>query len=336
MGQLKRFFMILGSTMLALVVLLVLVLFTSITDPDLTSHPRPTTSYAAAAAGIQAVAATEAAMDLQPEGRSIAMLAGSSAGKAVVIFHGYTVLPEQFRLIGDAYLAQGYNVWIPRLPRHGMADRMTDEFSKITATELRDFVDASIDIGAGLGEDLTVIGISGGGSLSVWAGFERPEVDHTVLLTPLLHPLGYEEWQDRPLVRALRLSPVDVWNWWSDEMEEKNVQGYDYPRFSLKGIAGLLSMFHWADAQNKPPAHSTFTLVRNDGDPRIDGAFNERFLTRLVPAGQLDVVVIPASAGLGHDLVSWQRHSENYAKLTESYAYLSQALGIPIPDPRVG
>jgi len=332
----KRFFTILGSSLLALVVILALVLFTSITDPYLSPHPHPAATYEAAAAGIQAVAATEAGMDLQPEGHSIAMLTGAHAAKAVVIFHGYTVLPEQFRLVGDAYRAQGYNVWIPRLPRHGMADRMTDEFSKITATELRDFVDASVDIGAGLGDDLTVIGISGGGSLSVWAGFERPEVDHTVLLTPLLHPLGYQEWQDRPLVRALRLSPVDIWNWWSDDMKEKNVQGYDYPRFSLKGIAGLLSMFHWADSQNKPPAHSTFTLVRNDADPRIDGAFNERFLTRLVPADQLNVVVIPASAGLGHDLVSWQHHSENYAKLTESYAYLSQALGIPIPNPKAG
>lgn len=330
----KRFVRVLGILLLALVVVLALVLFTSITDPYLASHPQPAASYAAAAARIEAVATHEAALDLQPEGHSIAMLTGGPAAKAVVIFHGYTVLPEQFRLIGAAYLAQGYNVWIPRLPHHGLTDRMTDEFSQITATELRDFVDASIDIGAGLGDDLTVIGISGGGSLSVWAGFERPEVDHTVLLTPLLHPLGYEEWQDRPLVRALRLSPVDVWNWWSDEQKEKNVQGYDYPRFSLKGIAALLSMYHWADAQDQPPVHSTFTLVRNDGDPRIDGAFNERFLTRLVPAGQLNVVVIPAGAGLGHDLVSWQHHSENYARLTESYAYLSQALGIPIADPR--
>ncbi len=61
-------------------------------------------------------------MDLQPEGHSIAMLTGAHAAKAVVIFHGYTVLPEQFRLVGDAYRAQGYNVWIPRLPRHGMAE----------------------------------------------------------------------------------------------------------------------------------------------------------------------------------------------------------------------
>lgn len=332
----KRFFKILGTSILALIVILAVVLFTPITDPNLTSRPHAAASYDAAAASIQAVAATEAGMDLQPEGHSIAMLSGTHSAKAVVIFHGYTVVPEQFRLIGDAYRAQGYNVWIPRLPHHGMTDRMTDEFSKLTASELRDFVDASIDIGAGLGDDLTVVGISGGGSLGVWAGFERPEVDHTVLLSPLLHPLGYQEWQDRPLVRALRLSPVDIWNWWSDDLKERNVQGYDYPRFSLNGIAALLSLFGWTDAQNKAPVGSTFTLVRNDGDPRLDGAFNERFLTRLVPANQLTVVRIPASAGLGHDLVSWQHHSENYAKLTESYAYVSQALGIPIPDPKAG
>jgi carboxylesterase len=330
----KRFFAILGGSFLAVVVILAVLLFTPITDPDLSAHPQPAGSYADAVARIDAVTATEATMDLQPEGRGIALLTGAHSAKAVILFHGYTTVPEQFRLVGEAYLAQGYNVWIPRLPHHGMANRMTDEFSKITATELREFTDASIDIGAGLGDELTVVGLSGGGSLAIWSGFERAEVDHAVLISPLVHPLGYEDWQLPPMVRALRLSPVDVWNWWSEDLKEKNVQGYDYPRFSLKGIGALLTLFQWTDTRGKPPVKATFTLIRNDGDPRLDGAFNEGFVTRMVPADHVKIVRIPATEGLGHDLVAWQKHSECYPKLTAAYSYLSQAMEIPIPDPR--
>jgi len=330
----KRFFAILGGVLLALVAILAVLLFTPITDPDLSPRPNAAGTYADAAARIQAITAAEAAMDLQPEGRGIAMLTGARSPKAVVIFHGYTTVPEQFRLIGQAYLAQGYNVWIPRLPHHGAADKMTTEFSQITAPGLREFADATVDIGAGLGEDLTVVGISGGGSLAIWAGFERPEVDHTVLLSPLVHPLGYADWQLPVLTRALRLSPVDIWNWWDPERKEQNSAGYDYPRFSLKGISALLALFQWVDARNEPPAHSTFTLVRNEGDPRLDGSYNEAFVRRLVPPDAVTVITIPASEGLGHDLVSWQSHSEDYGKLTLAYQYLSKAMGIPIPDPR--
>lgn len=329
----KRFRVILAGAPAMLLVAVAALVFTPASDPDLTSHPDPADSYADAAARIASVTMTEAGMDLQPEGRSIAMLTGTRTRKAVVIFHGYTSVPEQFRLIGQAYLAQGYNVWIPRLPYHGMTDRMTDAFSRVTATGLRDFADQSVDIGAGLGDEVTVVGLSGGGSLSLWSGFVRPEVTQAHLISPLLHPLGYQEWQDRPLVRALRVMPFDIYNWWNEE-EANHVEGYDYPRFSLKGIAALLSLAHWVDTRNQPPVASHVNLVRNDGDPKLDAAYNERYLTRLVPAGRLTVNRIPASAGLLHDLVAHEPHSENYAHLTESYTYLAQALGIPIPDPR--
>ena len=103
----KRFFAILGSSILAIIVILAVLLFTPVTDPDLSARPQPAGSYADAAARIDAISATEATMDLQPEGRGIAMLTGAHSAKAVILFHGYTTVPEQFRLIGEAYRAQG-------------------------------------------------------------------------------------------------------------------------------------------------------------------------------------------------------------------------------------
>lgn len=54
-----------------------------------------------------------------------------------------------------------------------------------------------------------------------------------------------------------------------------------------------------------------------------------------LPGRHLELVErrIPAGEGLGHDLVARQHHSENFAKLTTAYQYLSRAMGIPIADP---
>lgn len=308
--------------------------FTPLLDPDLDAQPSPAASFEEARSRIAAIQDEEGRLDLIPEGHSIALLSEERSARCVVIFHGYTAVPEQFRLIGEAYRAEGYNVWIPRLPRHGSADRMTKDFSRLSAAELREFADRSIDIGAGLGDELTVVGLSGGGALGLWAGFSRPEVAHTFLISPLLHPLGLPEWQDRPLARLLRVLPFDHYLWWDQTRQQPTRGGYDYPHYSLKGIAALLSLGHWVAGRGRPPATSTVLLVRNDGDSRLDGAFNERFVRSLVPDDRLRVFPIPAAAGMLHDLVGHARTSENYVRLNETYRYLSEALGVPIPNPR--
>ncbi len=186
----KRWLGLIGGVLLALVLLVAVLLFTPLLDPDLRSRAQPIGSYSEAAARIATIKAAEAQADLIPEADSIALLTGSRAATSVVIFHGYTSVPRQFRLIAEGYRAQGYNVWVPRLPYHGERDRMTTDFSKVTAQDLRRFADDNVDIAAALGEHVVVIGFSGGGSLGAWSGVERPEVSQTILISPLLHPLG--------------------------------------------------------------------------------------------------------------------------------------------------
>jgi pimeloyl-ACP methyl ester carboxylesterase len=335
----KRWLRIILLAVVTLVALLGALMFTPVSDPDLASRPQPLAMYQEVVERIDAIAADEAKKDLIPEGHSLALLTGARADTCVVIFHGYTSVPAQFRLIAQAYRDQGYNVWVPRLPYHGSADKMTEDFSNLTARGLREFADEAIDVATGLGEHVIVIGFSGGGSLAAWSAVERPEVSQTVLISPLLHPLGYAEWQDRPLVRLLRALPVDVYNWWNADSTNPDPPGYNYPRFSLKGIAALLSMSQWADrkADAEPyPAKAPVTLVRNDGDQRLDSAFNERFVRRMVAPENLTVFRIPAEAGLLHNLISPDEFSESWERIDVAYEYLSDALGLPLPDPKAG
>lgn len=337
----------LGALAGALAVVLVSVgvlLLTPVTDPDLSSHPDPdlsphpdpVDSYAEAAARIEAVKASEAGLALQAEGRSITRLTGQKTAKAVVIFHGLTAVPEQFRLVADSYAAQGYNVWLPRLPRHGLTDRMTDQLSKLTAQELRDFVDRTVDIGAGLGDSLTVVGFSGGGALALWASAERPEVDKAYVISPLLLPAGHPDRQMRILVRALRLSPADLYQWHDDQVKDSDRQAWGYPRQSFKAVAAFLTMAYWVDAKavKTPfPVTPEVVLVRNDGDTALDVSFGVGFVQHVVAPERLTVVTIPAREGLGHDFVGFQESSSNYPHLAVAYRYLSEALGMPIPHP---
>lgn len=332
----KRILKVAGLALLALLVVVVVLLFTPLIDPNLESHPEPKANYFEAFGRIDEIQTAEENQDLIPEAGSISLVTGSRETTAVVIFHGYTSVPQQFRLIAEGYFAQGCNVWVPRLPYHGNTDRLTEDFSQLTAAGLREFADENIDIAAGLGENVVVIGFSGGGSLGAWSGIEREEVDQTILISPLLHPLGYEEWQDRPLVRALRLLPVDVYNWWNPEKEDRDIKGYNYPRFSLKGIAALLSLSHWVDKRASAeefPAHSPVLLIRNDGDQRLDSAFNERYVKRIASPDELTVYRIPEEAGLLHNFISPESFGESFENIDVAYDHLEKALGIPLPDP---
>lgn len=198
MRRLRSVVIVIGITLLALIAVVAILCFTPLTDPDLRSHADPAATYGDSAERIDAVLEAESDQDLIPEASSISLLAGSRTETCVVIFHGYTSVPRQFRLIARGYRDAGCNVWVPRLPYHGNTDRLTEDFSKLTAEGLRDFADDQIDIAAGLGDNVVVIGFSGGGSLATWSAVERDEVSETILISPLLHPLGYEEWQDRP------------------------------------------------------------------------------------------------------------------------------------------
>jgi len=335
-----RFLRRLLVTVLALVLVAVVaggvLLFTPILDPNLTSHPDPVSDYQAAAARIDAVLDEERQLPLITNGGSISLLRGERTKKVVVIFHGYTNTPYEFRLLARAYADEGYNVWVPRLPHHALADKMTDEFSRITAEELVTFADDQLDIAAGLGEDVMTLGLSGGGSLALWSALERHEVTRAVLISPLLQPNGYQEWMIPPMVRALRLSPVDSYAWWNADKGADNVEGMIYPRYSLKGIAAVLGIRLWAEdrvLQTSEPVAGRILLIRNDGDPSIDGAFNERLAATLVPADRLEVFRIPASAGLSHDIVCPDPEFATDAQVSEAYRQLSDALDLTLPDP---
>src|SRR3984893_4240787 len=105
----------------------------------LQSHPFPTADYAEAVSRFQRIQKMEGP-ELNPVCRSILLTHGIRTERAVVFFHGYTNCPQQFSELGHIFYDMGYNVFIPRLPRHGMADRKVENLSPLKACQFGNYL----------------------------------------------------------------------------------------------------------------------------------------------------------------------------------------------------
>ena len=158
----------------------------------------------------------------------------------VVVWHGLTNCPAQFRDVTPALLATGVNVLLPRMPRHGRTDLLTRELADLTPDELVAHVDASIDIAAGLSTQVWVLGFSCGGVLASYAASQRPEVRRAAIIAPLIAPKGVP----LPLVRLLvafgGFAPRR-YVWWDPRKKAALDAGpYVYPGFPLAAVVPYL------------------------------------------------------------------------------------------------
>ena len=146
----------------------------SIDTDSLGPHPNPAGNYAAAMklVGVLQLADAIAA----PGGESIVLVHGKRTARAIVLFHGFTNSPHQFRRIAETLYERGDNVVAPRLVYHGLRDGTVHELANLTAEQLRDHADTAIDIAQGLGGSVIAAGLSLGGNLAAWSAQMRPRL----------------------------------------------------------------------------------------------------------------------------------------------------------------
>lgn len=130
---------------------------------------------------------------------------------------------------------RGSNVYIPRLPRHGLADRLTTELEALTAAELRAFARESVESASQLGERLVVVGFSVGGLLSAWIA-EQVAVERAACIAPFL---GFPLVPRRLTGSAARvaLAMPNQFVWWDPLARERQMPVHGYPRFATHAVA---------------------------------------------------------------------------------------------------
>ncbi|MFI5926580.1 alpha/beta fold hydrolase [Micromonospora sp. NPDC051543] len=184
-GHVGRFVLVLA---LVLVVAVLTLYGWPLRSDELQRAVPETLSFAAASErATRTVSADAADPEVRPDCRSQFLSHGSTSAKAVLLLHGYTGCPTQYRALAKLFFDRGYNVWVPRAPRHGFTDRSAN--AKLDAVELVDYANDALNVAAGLGDSVGVVGVSGGAVLATWLVGHRPDAVHrAVLLSPLYKP----------------------------------------------------------------------------------------------------------------------------------------------------
>jgi pimeloyl-ACP methyl ester carboxylesterase len=298
--------------------------------PDFTpaSHPNPVKSYDEAVARIQAQRAADPAAVAYHE---IFVGQGSKTTTAVVLFHGFTNNPRQMQLLVDAYAAQGYNVYVPRIPHHGMSDRMSGDLANATRRELIAWTDDAIDIGAGLGDHVVVSGLSAGATLSAWAAKNRSEVSEAVLVAPLIQPTPVPGWLTKPIYQLTPALPP-IWMWWNPAKKEaQQAPETAYPRYTIRSLGDYMAIA--ASLTNGKPKRTgklaRVVIITNDADIAVRNDIALATLRlRLKPlTAEWQEFAIPKGLGWKHDIID--PLGENVGKSVEIYRRILPMFRLP-------
>ena len=290
-------------------------------------RPRPARSYDEALRLVAALGAQDSPA-IASECRTRLLTHGARTPRVIVLFHGVTNCPAQFDSLGRLSYERGANVLIPRLPRHGLADHMTDELARLEARELREFTDRVLDAAAGLGDSVTVAGLSLGGTMAAWAAQERADVDRAVLIAPMLGVARARGAWTPVVARLLGVIP-NVFVWW-DASRKQDLPGptHVYPRLATRAVAAdlVLGWMVRGQALLRPPACRSIAMVTVGGDIAVDNRLNAEVVAawRRRGARQVETYEFPAGLHLNHDIVDPEQVGGNPAI---TYPVLTRLIG---------
>lgn len=102
---------------------------------------------------------------------------------SIVYIHGFSAGPMEAEPLHRELAARyGCNLYIARLPQHGLSDSMA--FTKLTAKDMVETAKKAIAIGKMIGEKVILMSCSTGGTLSLYLSANDPDIAGNILLSP--------------------------------------------------------------------------------------------------------------------------------------------------------
>lgn len=227
--------------------------------------------FDAGVASIEAlIAAEHADAAIDPRCVSTLLTHGAPTERAVVLFHGFTNCPRQFAQLADLLFAQGFNVYIPRLPRHGLLDKYTTALEALTVDELTAAASAAINVARQLGAGVNALGISVGATLVAWVA-QTQRIDRAVAIAPFFSVARVPSVIE-PALRAVLGRAPNLELWWDPRAKGSVGPPHGYPRFATHALARCLQLGEIVHdlARSAAPLAAFCRLVLNAKDPAID------------------------------------------------------------------
>ncbi len=216
-----------------------------------------------------------------PQARTTLLDHGARTPLAVVLLHGFTNHPGQYREFAPMVHQRGANVFVPRMPEQGDRDRMTHRLARLTAESLLARASEAVDIASGLGERVCVAGISSSGLLCAYFGQHRADVTRAIAISPVFAILRLPYWLSTLVGRAALLLP-DTFLWWDPRLREQQHPSTAYPQFPTHALAQTLRIGDdvYAFARREPFAARSIVTMTNKNDPAVNNDVTARVLHR--------------------------------------------------------
>jgi alpha-beta hydrolase superfamily lysophospholipase len=270
---------------------------------DDTDRPAPASAtretYSSA---IAMIARRQAADDsiAVPGARSILLTTGKKTPRAIVLLHGLTDSPRQFEAFAYRLYADGDNVYVPRLPEHGLIGGTARMLGRLTAAQLRGVADSVVDEARGLGDSVIVVGLSMGGTIAAWIA-QHDVVARAVLIAPAIEPGRIPALLDRPIIglatrlpSMTRLSPPDT------ARPDREVG------FNTRAVAEILSLGESLldDASRTAPGTRAIAVLVNASDRTVRTSAAESLASEWARHGAaVSVFELPDSLRLPHNII---------------------------------
>lgn len=278
--------------------------YTALSLTKYDSHPNPVGSYIEAKQRFESKLASE--NDFYEGSHSFLLTHGYMTRKVIAFAHGFPNSPAPFKELAAEFFNRGYNVLALTMPYCGLADRMNTEQVKVRAEDFMRYGDQVVDIARGLGDRITVAGISAGGLVTPWAAQQRADIDLAVLISPGLGLKAIPRFWTPFMSWALRILPN--WYIWEDPKLKENVPRlYNYVRVPSKVVGQILrlGLAVKAMARQAAPVAGSIAVVTNLNDPGIDNVAVDKVtdLWRTRRAKDVQAYQFPKELGLGHDII---------------------------------
>jgi alpha-beta hydrolase superfamily lysophospholipase len=267
-----------------------------------TRRSAPAHDYAEAAVSIERRQVADDSV-VMPGGRSIFMSQHRRTPRVYVLLHGFTDSPRQFEELGAWLAARGDNVYIPRLPHH--AERKgVGELGRVRVAELVAFGDSAVDVARGLGDTVTVIGLSVGGAIGGWIAEHRPDVFRVVLVAPALAPgrisTGSAE-ETNAIAELIGRLPGVTRASAPDTTRPDFVQG-----ISTRGLSEVMKLGSLVrqEAEKMPSKVARIVMLLNENDHTVSGEASVALAKLWSESSSLVLLYqFPVALGLPHNLM---------------------------------
>jgi alpha-beta hydrolase superfamily lysophospholipase len=220
-----------------------------------------------------------------------------------------TASPRTWQRFAQLRHERGENILIPRLPRHGHEDRMSEALAGLRSDELRETGERILDAAAALGERVVLVGHSLGGALALHLAHADARVYRAIAIAPFLgiarFPHGWNAF-----ARTLLAKMPNTFLYWDPIARGRLLPAHGYARYTTRSLAAGLTLADALrdDARSGAPRAAYVEIVRNAAESSVSNSAIDDLVDRWRAAGG-ERVRLHRLVGLGpsHDLIEPER-----------------------------